>query len=148
MRRLRRFLTLSSADRMLLLRAAGALAAMRVALWALSLRKVQKLIGRAAGRPLLPDVHRRSAERIAWAVQTAARYVPGATCLPQALTTHLMLLRNGHCAHVRIGVTITDERCLQGHAWVEAEGGRVVAGGDVTRYLALGPGSEGGRRPG
>jgi hypothetical protein len=155
--RLARFLGLAAPDRRLLLRALCALAAARVGLLFLPLRTVHGIAAdgiafhgiaarRASGaarpatpgaRPGFPAPDRPSAERIAWAVRAAARYVPGATCLPQALAARFLLARHGHPARLRIGVAVTDERAIAGHAWVESDAGVVLAGAEVARYAAL-----------
>jgi hypothetical protein len=108
---------------------------MRIGLRVFSVRRLSALVARG----VLPASRRRSAERIAWGVRAAARYVPGATCLPQALVAQLMLARHGHFARLRIGVASLDGQRLEGHAWVEDATGLVLAGGDVARYIPLEP---------
>lgn len=96
----------------------------------------------------------------AHAVRRAARLVPRASCLTQAMTLQLALARRGQPCSVRIGVdrapaasTLNvpnssdeikaDSPALQSgvgrfeaHAWVEWQG-RVVLGGDVRRWKPL-----------
>jgi len=135
---LRRFVRLDSADRRLLIRCACLLAVIRAGLYLMPLRRLRVFITRGAGlRRVAHPSSRASVERIAWAVRAAARYVPSATCLPQALAAELMLLGNGHPARVRIGMARTEDRALEGHAWVESDGAVVVGGGDLARYTLV-----------
>jgi len=132
---LARFLQLPAADRKLLVRAGALLLSVRLGLWLLPYRVVMLLaLGAAAagGRPacLRP-------ERIAWAVATAARLGPGATCLPRALVAESLLRRMGYAATLHIGVTKGDNGTIEAHAWVEYLGKVVVGKAGVERYAAL-----------
>ncbi|MGH9900718.1 MAG: lasso peptide biosynthesis B2 protein, partial [Pyrinomonadaceae bacterium] len=75
-----------------------------------------------------------------WAVNTSARYVPGATCLPRALATKVLLARSGHRASLCFGVAKDAGGRLEAHAWVESQG-RIVVGAlkDLSRYTRLPP---------
>lgn len=65
------------------------------------------------------------------AVERAARRVPGATCLAQALTAWMMLERRRTPAVVRIGASRRGDQ-LAAHAWLE-HAGRIVLGEDQAR---------------
>ena len=136
MRRLRKFLRLSPADRRLLVTAALLQAAIRLGLVVLPYRRLRQLVDRAARvRRLAPT----PPERIAWAVTRTSRSVPGAACLTQALALRVLLERRGQPARVRVGVMRADGARLLAHAWVES-GGRVLLGGaDLARYTPLAP---------
>ena len=56
-------------------------------------------------------------------VSFAARFVPAATCLPQALAVEHMLLRRGVPCNVEIGVSLEDG--FAAHAWVVSAGATV-----------------------
>jgi hypothetical protein len=60
---------------------------------------------------------------------SAARFVPGATCLPQALAAEAILRRQGHPADLRLGVKRGDDG-VEAHAWVESYGRVIVGEGD------------------
>lgn len=142
MRPLGKFLSLPPADRRLLLRAALLLGAIRLGLSLFAFRTLRRLLARAA--------HRRgdrptSPERVAWAVASAGRYMPGATCLVQALAAQLLLEREGQPACLRIGVARTEPTQLQAHAWVESQGKIVFGAADLERYTPLAAGM--GARP-
>lgn len=141
--RVSKFLSLGREDRWLLVRSACVLVAMCLGVRALSLRRLQEVATRGAlTRRAVPAARRHAAGRIAWAVRAAARHVPGATCLPQALAAQFMLARHGHPARLRIGVA-TGQGRLAGHAWVEGDRVILIGGDDVTRYAPLpAPGAE------
>ena len=65
-------------------------------------------------------------ERIPWMVKTAARLVPGATCLTQAMAAELLFGLCGEPAETCFGVSRKDGQ-LEAHAWVES-GGKVILG--------------------
>jgi len=61
------------------------------------------------------------------AVQRAARAVPGALCLAQALAARVLLRRRGIEAELCLGAGRRDQGGFVAHAWLEAEG-RLVYG--------------------
>ena len=62
------------------------------------------------------------------AVRLAARYVPRATCLVQALATQILLGWHGHRGQLHIGVALDAKQGFRAHAWVES-GWEVLVGG-------------------
>ncbi len=80
------------------------------------------------------------AEQVAEAVRRAARRVPGASCLTQALATRVALGRRGVVGELRIGVAKDASGMLEAHAWIEFEG-RVLIGDlpDLARFQPLPP---------
>jgi len=138
MRRLRKFVGLSPADRWLLLKAGVLLSLVRVGTWGLPFRAVRRItsrLGRPNGR-----LDNSPTERIAWAVDVAGKYIPdGRNCLVQALTMHVLLERRGRPSRLRIGVAKGPSGDLKAHAWVESEG-KVVIGGrepELARFVAF-----------
>jgi Transglutaminase-like superfamily len=69
-------------DRILFLIALLTIAS-RVGLWLTSFRRLHRSLARIARPSGSPDPG--EVDRIGWAVWSAARFGPGATCLPQAL---------------------------------------------------------------
>jgi hypothetical protein len=132
MRRLRRLVAMTREERSLLLRAVFTVSATRVALWILPIEAVRRIVARAArtrGNPVPVDSS-------AWAVTVVSRYVPGATCLTQALAVQALLTRSGHGSRLEIGVAREAGR-FEAHAWVVC-GDRIVVGGpEVERYVRL-----------
>ena len=122
MRRLRRFRNLTAAERSLLVRAFPLVAAVRLCLWVFPFRTLYR-----RWFSTLPQLARPgrqggpSPERIVWLVAVASRCVPGAHCLPRAVTAQLLLAREGHLAEMRIGVRKQGDG-LDAHAWLEYHG--------------------------
>jgi hypothetical protein len=136
-RRLDRFRSLPAGDRRLFVSAVGILAAVRLALWLTSFRRLRRAIERAtAPRPGAPDPTPGEADRIGWAVGSAARFVPAASCLPQALAAEAMLRRRGHPVSLRLGVSRTPAG-VEAHAWVESYGRAVVGDHELERFTRL-----------
>ncbi|KKC27757.1 lasso peptide biosynthesis B2 protein [Sphingomonas sp. SRS2] len=85
---------------------------------------------------------RRSATNVPlmmWAIRHAARLVPAATCLTQALAGHYLCHRAGHLTVVRIGVQRRDDGSVAAHAWL-IDDDHVLIGGqeeDLDRFTTL-----------
>jgi hypothetical protein len=73
---------------------------------------------------------------IVWAVRTTAAYIPGATCLTQALAAKYQLDRSGRRTRIHIGVARENGNFLA-HAWLECEGETVLGGMIADRYARL-----------
>ncbi len=129
MERLRKLWRLPGAERWLLVRAAVSLAGVRFALWLLRFRALLEpaRVGRRRGR--------HSRERVAWAVGVASRYVPGATCLVQALAAQRLLAQEGYAAELRVGVS--KGAGFRAHAWVESEGVVVIGWEESEQFTPL-----------
>lgn len=74
-------------------------------------------------------------EEVCRAVELAARWIPGATCLVKARVGCAMLHRFGHEAEVKLGVSKTWSG-IEAHAWVKCDGA-VVMGDSGNRYAEL-----------
>ena len=133
MQRVKRFLSLSGGERRLLFQALSRLTRTCLKLHLLPRKKWHALL---TSRATKRSRQRYSEEQIAWAVRAAARYVPTANCLPQALVAKQLLEEQGFAPVLRLGVQDPDEFGLKAHAWVET-GGRVVVGEDGQDYQAL-----------
>ncbi|PYO53045.1 MAG: lasso peptide biosynthesis B2 protein [Candidatus Rokuibacteriota bacterium] len=135
--RLRRFLRLSGADQKVLLETCALLLAVQLGLSLLPFQIVRRFmlghVGTRRRQPPMPP------ERIGWAVSTAGRLVPRATCLPQAVVAEGLLKRMGYQAALHIGVARGEGPALSAHAWVECLGRVVVGARGVTEYVVLGP---------
>lgn len=134
----RKFIRLAPGRRVLLVRAVLTLAAARLATWMLPFATGRRLLTRTkATAPTGPIGPTR--EQIRWAIMHARRVVPGATCLPQALTAESLLLRSGLPSQLHIGVRKAADDGLEAHAWVESDG-RIVIGdlpGGLATYSRL-----------
>jgi hypothetical protein len=77
--------------------------------------------------------------RIAWGVQTASRFVPGANCLIRVIAAQYFLAGAGHHSQIRIGVAKDTGGRFLAHAWL-ISGGLVVIGGSsaaLAQYTRL-----------
>ena len=149
MRRLRKILHLSTGDRRLLVQSVLLLGAIRLGLWLIPFRTLLRLLASLAQKqkPIrLRNAEQPSTDQVGWAVATAGRYVPLATCLTQALATQVLLARRGCMAHLHIGVAKGDGGQLESHAWLETQG-KIVIGGleDLGHFTPLPPLEGGGR---
>ncbi len=141
MEQIRKFISLSTADQSLLLKSAFVLKTITLGLRVLSFQTMRRfLIGtrQKAGRAHYSN--RPSANRIAWAVRVASRYVPAAMCLAQALAVRMLLEQQGYPSQLHIGVAKNERGRLEAHAWVESQG-RIMVGNlqDLSRYTPLPP---------
>jgi hypothetical protein len=139
MEQVRKFSSLSTADQILLLKSAFWLGMITLGLRVRSFQAMQRFsMGTRQKTAGAHHTDQPSADRIAWAVSVASRYVPAATCLPQALAVRMLLQQQGYPARLHIGVAKGEGGQLEAHAWVESEG-RVVVGNsqDLSRYTPL-----------
>jgi hypothetical protein len=95
---------------------------------------LRQVLGRQTGAR---GQHPAEPATVGRAVCRAARLVPRATCLSQALATIWLLAGRGHAASLRIGVKRGDAGELLAHAWVEHEGRIVVGDIGVTQFAVL-----------
>lgn len=133
MERLRKFLRLPPTERRLLIRAVLLVGAIRLGLWLLPFQRLQRLLAQVRQAPTgFLKAARSSPDRVVWAVRVASRSMPGArTCLTEALSVQVLLVRQGQRAHLRLGVARGAAGRLRAHAWVESDG-RVVIGGSES----------------
>ena len=139
MKRVSKFLRLSSADQLLLLKAAFLLGTIRLGLRLLSFQTMLSLLARMAkATPELHHIDQAPADKVPWAVGVAKCYIPGVTtCLAQAFAVKALLNRRGCQARLRIGVDRGGEGQFQAHAWVESQGRVVVGAKGLSRYTPL-----------
>jgi len=141
MEQIRKFLSLSTADQGLLLKSVFLLGMITLGLRVLSFQTMQRfLMGTGQKTAGGHRIDQPSASRIAWAVRVASRYIPAATCLPQALAVRMLFKQRGYPARLHIGVAKGERGQLEAHAWVESQG-RIVVGNspDLSRYTPLPP---------
>lgn len=124
---LRKLARLSAARRRLLLESWARLAGASLAVRVLPTSAVLRMWSAADSHCSKPAAAAASVEDVSWSVRAAARFVPGATCLPQAIVARRMLMSLGYGAEFHLGVQMGGERPFHAHAWVVSEG-RIVAG--------------------
>jgi hypothetical protein len=136
MRRISKFLNLSSIEQRLLIRTWILLGLIRLGMALLPFSTLRKLLYRF--RSILGRGEKEfSEDRLVWSVAVVSRYVPKATCLAQAITTQLLLQQAGHQACLHIGVTEAEKGGLKAHAWVESQGKVLIGGIDLNQYTHL-----------
>lgn len=135
MKALRRFLALSGSDMLFLAGCLATVAAVRLCLTILSYRRMRAWfpVTPAQGVPAIGELR-----RVAWGVRNAARLVPRASCLTQALSGQFILARQGRSSQVRIGVARDDRGRFVAHAWL-VSGDRIVLGGGQENIRSFTP---------
>jgi hypothetical protein len=136
MARLNKFLRLPFCEKILFIKAWTLLGIIRLGLSLLPFIALKNLL-RVIGPSIARADEQLSEDQLVWAVSTASRFIPKATCLAQALALQLFLQRTGHQARLHIGVEEAEKGALQAHAWVESEGRILIGGLDINRYTHL-----------
>jgi hypothetical protein len=112
--------------RSLLVRTFFLVAFLRAALYLLSFVRLKEYLARrAAHHPIRQSIQ---IAELVWAVRTTAAYIPGTSCLTQALAAKYQLERSGRRSRIHIGVAKDNGQFLA-HAWLECEGKTVLGGG-------------------
>ena len=125
-----RFVTLDATRRMLVLEA---LAALTTAATAIRFLPFQRAV--ALGSRPFRRAKRASVADIRWSIDATAARLPFRTvCFQKGLAMQVMLRRRGHDAQLHYGIRFTDERVLQGHVWVEADGAMVIGEEDAPGF--------------
>jgi len=122
---LRKFVDIDRRRRRLVLQAFVVVAASRVLLAIMPLRKVRPLMP-ALARVVIRRPKPTALAELVWALSAANRRVSGA-CLSNALAAESLLARYGYTPVLRIGATLTTGT-LTAHAWVEHDGEVVIGG--------------------
>jgi len=136
MSRLNKFVRLPSHEKILFIKAwilLGIISLGSSLLPFATLKKVLAVIGSLTARV----DQELSEDQLVWAVGTASRYLPKATCLAQALTLQLFLKQSGRKAYLYIGVNGGEGGHLNAHAWVESQGRILIGESDLSRYTRL-----------
>jgi len=108
-------------------------AAVRLGLTLLSYNQIRRMVTRLdAQQPAgIGDLR-----RVAWGVAAAARLVPYASCLTQALSGQYLRARQGNASKIRIGIERDTGTQLKAHAWLMS-GDQIVLGGSIDRFAHL-----------
>lgn len=134
---LRTLAALGREDRGLALRTLLLVAGIRIGLWIVPFRQLQRMLGSSEHLPLYvpPDV---PVSRLVWAVRAASRRIPAASCLTQALALQCLLARAGHGSEVQIGVSRDPQTGFQAHAWVEYAGTTLLSDrSELGQYITI-----------
>jgi hypothetical protein len=74
--------------------------------------------------------------KMSWALKAVSHYMPGTTCLINALAGYSLLARHGYQGLVKIGVSKSAEGEFEAHAWLEYKD-RVIIGELEKEYVPL-----------
>jgi hypothetical protein len=138
MGRIAKLMALPMARRWLLVKAAGLLALVRLALRIFPFPVVRPVLMRAGRQYNRLSANRAPPLDIAWAVSAVSQCIPGGGhCLSQALTLQTFLTRRGYPSAVCFGVQKAAGTDLRAHAWVEYEGRVLIGDGQLDRFARL-----------
>lgn len=140
MKKIFKFINLTTKARHLLLKTVILLGLVRLGLWLLpfsTLRQLLDKIRQLSSKSL--KATQIEISQIVWAVDLSSRYCFGEVkCLAKALTTQILMSSYGYCSQLQIGVAKSKQGNLEAHAWVENEG-KVLVGHlpDLCRFTPL-----------
>lgn len=133
MRNWSRLRSLSGQEMLFLARCLATVVGVRLALTLSSYNRVRGLVTRLDARN---DASIADLRRVAWGVAAAARYVPGASCLTQALAGQYLLACQGSTSKISIGIERGTGTELKAHAWL-VSGRHIVLGGSINGFAHL-----------
>ncbi len=133
MRNLSRVLSLSGSEMLFLAHCLLVVAAVRLGLTLFSYNRLRRMVTQ------LDPPHEAGIgdlRRVAWGVAAAARLVPYASCLTQAISGQYILARQGNASKIRIGIERDTGTQLKAHAWL-ISGNHIVLGGSINGFAHL-----------
>jgi Transglutaminase-like superfamily len=133
MKKISKFFNLNNRKKQLLISTFILLTLVRLGLWLLSFKTLQKLLSSISkAKPQYQEKHQISIDEITWAVEVSSLYTPGVKCLARALTCQVFMSRQGYESNLCIGVAKGEAGDLKAHAWLESRGQVVI--GNVTDF--------------
>jgi hypothetical protein len=139
----KRFLSLSGADRVLAIEAMVCLGFARAAVLTLPFRWVAASLGRplpvaALNGPSVVELPQPGARAIARAIARVQRHTPWhSNCLAQAVAGYYMLRRRGISGTLFFGMGRNGCGELEAHAWLRSGGAVLTGGGGLRRYSVV-----------
>lgn len=130
---LARIFSLSGSEALFLCHCLLVVATVRLGLTLFSYNRVRGMVTRLNARQCASMGELRL---VAWGVVAAARLVPRASCLTQALSGQYILARQGNASNIRIGIERGTGEQLKAHAWLVSDN-HVVLGGSVDGFAHL-----------
>ena len=113
--------------------------AVRIGLALMSFDRIRR-ISAILVRRLAPSPDNGTPEtdaKLGRAVRRAARFVPGAKCLAQAIAAMLITARRGLRSRMTIGVKLGSLEEFGAHAWLETPSGVPVGGAEAAEFAPL-----------
>jgi hypothetical protein len=78
--------------------------------------------------------------RMSRLIQIASHFVPGSTCLSNALAGQLLFAGHGYKTQLHIGVARNEQNILEAHAWLSLNGTILIGNlPDLSRFTELPP---------
>ena len=140
----RKLSSLTNRELLFLLKTFLLLGFVRLGLWVLPYQKLLYLLKRISDRQngdRERELNDNNLNKIVRAVNISTRYMPGgAKCLARALTTQVIMKRQGYSPQLRLGVAQGEQGKIEAHAWIEYQG--LVVIGDLqnlSRFIPLSP---------
>lgn len=130
---------LRAADWLMLIEAAAALAAARVAVLLMPFDALSRRLGEpmAETPATIDDADRATLERLSWAVGAISRRAPWrCKCLEQAIAANLMLRRRRIASTFYFGIGRSDG-VIGAHAWVRSGDYYVTGGSERAQFQVL-----------
>lgn len=87
----------------------------------------KSLAARLAAKAKQKPIDWKQINLIVRSVRSVSRFVPFATCLPQAVTAMFLIKSKGQPSELKIGVAKDEEQNFKAHAWLEING-RIIIG--------------------
>lgn len=143
-RRIGKWLDLPASEHRGLLEATLLLAGVRLALWLRPFDAIRQELDfpprrSRRSKPRANESGVNEIMRVRRHVDVGSRYIPGASCLTQALAAQVLLRRAGLDTTLRIGVKKEPAEGLKAHAWLECDGVIVVGGEVMSQFTPLPP---------
>lgn len=145
---LAKFARLPLSRKLLVLRSALTLLAVKAGLMTLGFSAVRRITSKSPRPGASPGIGRAKAsahsqaleptpEAIAWAVEAAGIRIPGGrNCLTRALATEYLLHRYGYACELKIGVR-REEGKFAAHAWLESDQRVIIGEFEIDSYVPL-----------
>lgn len=127
MRKLSSFFRLPLGQKKLICWSFVLIVAIRIGLWLLPFGLLSRLLNRFGTVEKKKTADWTTVQHIVRSVRISSRYVPGATCLTQALASRFLLRISGQASDLKIGVEKDENNRFGAHAWIEVDG-RIVIG--------------------
>ena len=118
--------------------AAALLPLIRLLLLVAPFEAIHRRVRSARRAPAAPPREDGTVASVVWSVAAAARRIPFATCLSQALAVQFLLARRGIESTLWLGARHTERGAFSAHAWVQC-GGRFVIGGPTEGFSLFPP---------
>lgn len=131
-----RFIRLRFSEKIFLSHCVIVLCVIRVAL---SLKSASFIMRKISAIQVTEEGDQKTWRMIAWGIGACSNFVPGATCLTQALAGQYLMARHNCRSIVRIGIERENHGNMKAHAWL-LSGGFVVLGGkasDMPLYATM-----------